>query len=222
MNRQEHLLTILAEECAEVAKRCSKALRFGLDEVQPGHDESNRVRISREFGDLIAAFEMLGFPVPSREAVVDKKAKVEHFLKYSAEIGTLNLGGTVGEQKVEPCKRFVKSGEPCDHPGCLSHATHRCEGCGRYQGIGDYDPETKPWYLPGSEFRKSQTCKTCGEWMSPVGEDMVCTNVNCEAWRRRAIEEEKQRVGNLLKEQADAWKAEHCGPVRDCSTESGC
>ena len=24
----------------------------------------------------------------------------------------------------------VKSGEPCDHPGCMNHVTHQCEGCG--------------------------------------------------------------------------------------------
>lgn len=24
-----------------------------------------------------------------------------------------------------------KDGEPCDHPGCCSHITHPCEGCGR-------------------------------------------------------------------------------------------
>jgi hypothetical protein len=25
-------------------------------------------------------------------------------------------------------------GEPCGHPGCLHHATHPCEGCGRIAG----------------------------------------------------------------------------------------
>jgi hypothetical protein len=29
---------------------------------------------------------------------------------------------------------------PCSHPGCYSHITHPCEGCGRIQG-----------YLPGQE-----------------------------------------------------------------------
>lgn len=29
-------------------------------------------------------------------------------------------------------------GEPCAHPGCLSHISHPCEGCGR---IGGYPPE---------------------------------------------------------------------------------
>jgi hypothetical protein len=26
-------------------------------------------------------------------------------------------------------------GVPCDHPGCLSHVTHPCEGCGRIGGV---------------------------------------------------------------------------------------
>jgi len=24
--------------------------------------------------------------------------------------------------------------QPCDHPGCLSHVSHPCEGCGRIAG----------------------------------------------------------------------------------------
>ena len=25
-------------------------------------------------------------------------------------------------------------GDPCDHPGCLHHVSHPCEGCGRIAG----------------------------------------------------------------------------------------
>jgi len=32
-------------------------------------------------------------------------------------------------------KRKFKDGEPCNHPGCLNHVTHPCEGCGRIRGI---------------------------------------------------------------------------------------
>lgn len=28
----------------------------------------------------------------------------------------------------------LQEGEPCHHPGCLSHVTHPCEGCGRVAG----------------------------------------------------------------------------------------
>lgn len=28
----------------------------------------------------------------------------------------------------------LRDGDPCDHPGCLHHVTHPCEGCGRVAG----------------------------------------------------------------------------------------
>lgn len=28
----------------------------------------------------------------------------------------------------------LRDGEPCKHPGCLSHISHPCEGCGRIGG----------------------------------------------------------------------------------------
>jgi hypothetical protein len=28
----------------------------------------------------------------------------------------------------------LRNGVPCPHPGCLRHATHPCEGCGRVGG----------------------------------------------------------------------------------------
>ena len=31
----------------------------------------------------------------------------------------------------------LSSGEPCSHPGCLSHVSHPCEGCGRIEGRGE-------------------------------------------------------------------------------------
>ena len=32
-----------------------------------------------------------------------------------------------------------REGEPCSHPGCLSHISHPCEGCGRIGG--EYERE---------------------------------------------------------------------------------
>jgi hypothetical protein len=45
MTREQHLLTILAEECGEVVQRASKAIRFGLDESQPGQLDDNKKRL---------------------------------------------------------------------------------------------------------------------------------------------------------------------------------
>ena len=33
-----------------------------------------------------------------------------------------------------PVGRTYPDGVPCDHPGCLRHITHPCEGCGRVEG----------------------------------------------------------------------------------------
>lgn len=95
MTRQEHLLTILAEECMEVAQRATKALRFGLEEVQPEQEASNSERILYEYADLLALMEMIFGEDCSQtnfgimRMVWNKKAKVALFLKYSKEQGTL-------------------------------------------------------------------------------------------------------------------------------------
>jgi len=97
MNRQEHLLTILGEECAEVAQSVSKALRFGLKDEHP----ESRIRpgegIIHEFNDILALMEML-----KEEGMIDdviirgkvdaKKTRTEEYLKYSKEQGRLVEG----------------------------------------------------------------------------------------------------------------------------------
>jgi NTP pyrophosphatase (non-canonical NTP hydrolase) len=97
MNRLEHLLTILGEECAEVAKEVSKANRFGLSDHQPGQPETetNRKKLTEELNDLMAIADMLydeghidDFLEISK--MENKKKKVEKYLKYSKTRGTLN------------------------------------------------------------------------------------------------------------------------------------
>lgn len=53
MTMSEYLLVCLIEECAEVQHRASKALRFGLDEVQQGQLFTNTERLEAELADLI-------------------------------------------------------------------------------------------------------------------------------------------------------------------------
>lgn len=98
MTRTEHLLTILAEECAEVAQRVSKALRFGLGEVQPGQTYTNAERVVHELCDLNAAIIMaMGDGVlptlPDEEEYARlnaKREKVEKFLAFSAGRGLVD------------------------------------------------------------------------------------------------------------------------------------
>lgn len=39
--------------------------------------------------------------------------------------------------RVNEIKVIIKDRHPCDHPGCLNHLSHPCEGCGRIGGKGD-------------------------------------------------------------------------------------
>ncbi len=94
MTRKEHLLTILAEECGETAQRATKALRFSLEEIQPGQSLTNKQRLIQEFNDIYAMMVMLraefhigNFIDP--ELYNAKIAKVEHFLQRSRDNGTL-------------------------------------------------------------------------------------------------------------------------------------
>ena len=89
MNRTEHLLIILAEECAEVAQRASKAVRFGMEEVRPGSTEHNARGIEREMGDLMAVFEMLGLRIWEDDKDA-KIARVKKYMEYSRQLGTLD------------------------------------------------------------------------------------------------------------------------------------
>lgn len=88
MNETQHLLTILAEECAEAAQRASKAIRFGMADIEKGQDEHNRRRLEREVADVVAMSEMLGLNIRAE----DKAAKVERvkkYMDYSREVGML-------------------------------------------------------------------------------------------------------------------------------------
>ncbi len=98
MNRKEHLFKIAEEECAEVAQRISKAMRFTPQEVQPGQSLNNAERIMQEYMDLQCMVIMLQreghLPIWSDArralAIEAKEMQVEKYLKYSEEVGTLD------------------------------------------------------------------------------------------------------------------------------------
>ena len=94
MNRKEHLLIIAMEECTEVGQRLSKALRFSLEEVQPGQELTNAERIEYEFNDLLAVIDMLRKEghltnTINPDMILAKKEKIEKYLLHSEENGTL-------------------------------------------------------------------------------------------------------------------------------------
>lgn len=94
MTREEHLLTYLLEECVETAQRISKALRFGLDEVQPGQEMTNGERIVGEYCDILGVMGILQEekilpPFNHYEHVMPKVEKVKKYMEYAEQCGTI-------------------------------------------------------------------------------------------------------------------------------------
>lgn len=91
MTKQEWLLVCLMEECNEVSQRVSKALRFGMDEVQPNQDLNNAQRIAMELDDLMTVVDMLqcmsAIDLPNADNQAVKKVKVKKYMDYARSLG---------------------------------------------------------------------------------------------------------------------------------------
>lgn len=91
MNKNEYLLSKLAEECNEVAQQCHKSQCFGLEEIQEDQTLTNSQRISNEYADLVSVFmmcldEKIIPPDPEFHLkVAAKKEKVLKYMEYSKE-----------------------------------------------------------------------------------------------------------------------------------------
>ena len=92
MKRTQLLLIKLMEEAAEIQQAASKSLQFGWWNHHPDRPDTNNMQeLSKECGDIRGVMEML-----ADEAAIDwemmqvaekeKPAKVEKYLKLSAEI----------------------------------------------------------------------------------------------------------------------------------------
>lgn len=58
--------------------------------------------------------------------------------KLDGETFELETGLPVAVPLVTQWPTMPRPGEPCGHPGCASHLSHPCEGCGRYAaGLAD-------------------------------------------------------------------------------------
>ena len=88
--RECEILNIIIEECAEIQHRACKALRFGLNEVQPGQDLNNAERLADEIGDLrgilnIAQSEGIVSISRIRSASTAKLGKLRRFMQTEPE-----------------------------------------------------------------------------------------------------------------------------------------
>ena len=92
MDRKEHLLVLLAEECAELQQTIAKTLRFGLDSEHNGRDNYTSMII--EFNDILAVIELLKDENIEIELVdyffERKQKKIEKYLTVSKKLGTLD------------------------------------------------------------------------------------------------------------------------------------
>lgn len=97
MNKEQFLLTKLAEECNEVAQMALKTQQFGMDEVYI--DKSNKERLHDELTDLMAIIQMLNvefnFNYYHNDSVQlkleDKIKKVNKYLQYSVDLGKVQV-----------------------------------------------------------------------------------------------------------------------------------
>ena len=105
MKSDEWILIKVMEECDELSQRVSKALTFGLHEVQEGQAYSNQERIMHELADLLGILELsrerdLTLTVES-ERIDKKKDKVLKYLEYAKSLGVVEdesySGGGQGE-----------------------------------------------------------------------------------------------------------------------------
>lgn len=110
MTEEQYLLLVLEEECSEVAKVCSKAIRFGIGHTNPELQKTNYTLLLEEYCDLLAAFQMLvddGIVKPpdfteTNQRVSAKKTKVRKMMEYSRSLGRLEgKEGESGKSKVD-------------------------------------------------------------------------------------------------------------------------
>lgn len=95
MNKIEYLLVKLAEECAETSQRATKALTFGVDEIQEGQELTNAERIIYEFNDIMTIMielNRLGVfkEIVNEDMILSKKDKLQKYMIYSQEKGCLD------------------------------------------------------------------------------------------------------------------------------------
>ena len=105
MNKTEHLLACVAEECGEVQQAVGKCLRFGILDTGPMTDKTNSAQLRNEIHDLIAVYQMLcdvlGESSELDVRVIDlKKDRVLKFMEHARQVGTLESEIT-GERESE-------------------------------------------------------------------------------------------------------------------------
>jgi hypothetical protein len=73
----------------------------------------------------------------------------------------------------------LKEGVPCEHPGCLSHLSHPCEGCGRTGGF---------LLLPSEEsIKQEEAVQECKEENALLEQEYACLTTKAGAWQHASF-----------------------------------
>ena len=85
LKKENEIMNILSEECAEVIQSISKCNRFGVDNLKPGKPKTNREHLEDELGDVLAMIDiMLEHDIIQREKLDEAKTnKFEKLKKWS-------------------------------------------------------------------------------------------------------------------------------------------
>lgn len=82
-----HFLACVGEECGEIQQEIGKAIRFGIDDINPVTKERNGDAIIREFNDLCGAmitlFDCSLDDIFQYQDVNNKSKKIMKWLEYA-------------------------------------------------------------------------------------------------------------------------------------------
>jgi hypothetical protein len=97
LTKEQYLMICIIEEHAEVIQRLTKAIRFGMNEIQPGQEFDNKYRISYELAQLNASIDTLleeidhnaFYSTDYDKHFQEKKKKLKKYMQYSQQLGIL-------------------------------------------------------------------------------------------------------------------------------------
>lgn len=83
--KEKEILDILQEECAEVIVAISKINRFGLDNIKPNKELTNRQHLAEEIGDLLAMVDLCydNSLISYTEVEIARYKKIEKLKEWS-------------------------------------------------------------------------------------------------------------------------------------------
>jgi NTP pyrophosphatase (non-canonical NTP hydrolase) len=105
MNKNDEILLIAQEECAEVTQAISKVFRFGIDAEHNG--ATNKQRLTEELGDLHCMIELL-----IESGIIDRNGLIEASAKKREK---LFVWSNIFKEETEPDIRV----RCATYPACI-------------------------------------------------------------------------------------------------------